>query len=118
MNQVMFQQALPAAGGFRDVEPSAVARAKGDALLVDVREPHEWSGELGHIPGARLVPLATLTEAAQAWPRHREVVVICRSGARSGRGAAALVGMGFTRVMNMKGGMLAYNEQQLPVERG
>ena len=91
---------------------------RGDPVtIVDVREPHELTGELGHIPGAEHVPLASVESAARTWDREQEIVLVCRSGARSGRAAAALSSAGFARAMNMVGGMRAWNEAKLPVER-
>lgn len=120
----LFERAEPNVAGYRDVDPAEVrARTAGGggarpARLVDVREPHEYTGELGHIEGAELVPLAGLAEAARGWSRDAELVLVCRSGARSGRGAAALAQeLGFTRVMNMRGGMLAWNAAGYPVAR-
>lgn len=112
-----FDQGQAMAGGYRDVSPTATLAARGAVRLIDVREPHEYTGELGHIAGAELVPLATVLEASRAWAREQDVILICRSGARSGRAAEALVAAGFARVMNMAGGMLAYNAAGLPVER-
>jgi sulfur-carrier protein adenylyltransferase/sulfurtransferase len=112
-----FEHAHPVAGGYRDVAPDATYAARAQVRLIDVREPHEYTGELGHVAGAELVPLAQVMAAAQGWDRHADLILICRSGARSGRAAAALVEAGFQRVMNMAGGMLAYNAANLPVER-
>jgi len=80
-----------------------------DIRIIDVREPEEWSGELGHIEGAELVPLATLGKAAADWSRAEPVAVVCRSGGRSGTGALLLESMGFMRVASMAGGMLDWN---------
>lgn len=94
------------------------AAARGTAIdFIDVREPHEFTGELGHVPGARLVPLATLPEAAVGWNRDRPVVVVCRSGARSTRAISELAKHGFNHLYNLRGGMVAWNQAQLPVER-
>lgn len=82
-----------------------------------MRQPTEFTGELGHVPGATLVPLGSLPEAAETWDREAPLVVICRSGGRSATAAARLVIAGFRRVMNMSGGMLAYSAQRLPTER-
>ncbi len=103
--------------GYRDVLPAQVAARRDDVHVVDVREPHELTGELGHILGVEHVPLATVEVAAQSWSKDEAIVLVCRSGARSGRAAGALAKMGFRRVMNMAGGMLAWNEAKLPVER-
>ena len=103
--------------GYRDVPPQAIAVAGADVRVIDVREPNEWSGELGHIIRAELVPLATLPAQAATWNRDATYIMVCRSGARSGRAATAMLGMGFTDVYNMAGGMLAYGAAGLPTER-
>ncbi len=100
-----------------ELAPQDVA-ARGISAIdfVDVREPDEFTGELGHVPGARLVPLATLPEAAVGWSRDRDIVVVCRSGARSTRAITELAKRGFSRLYNLRGGMLAWNQAHLPVE--
>ena len=85
---------------------------------IDVREMAEFTGELGRVPGSELVPLATLEKAAATWDRHAPLVVICRSGGRSGRAALTLLSMGFEKVASMRGGMLAWNEKKLRAEHG
>ncbi|MEW5852590.1 MAG: rhodanese-like domain-containing protein [Myxococcota bacterium] len=117
MQTGFYGSAAPNARGFRDVTVQQVHDMKGRVRVVDVRETAELHGELGHIEGVEHVPLSTVVAAAAPWPRHEEVVVVCRSGGRSGNAAAALVAMGFTRVMNMVGGMLAWNAAGLPVAR-
>jgi sulfur dioxygenase len=88
-------------------------------LLLDVRQPDEYSGELGHIPGSRLIPLRELAPRVEEIAGHKtkEVVCVCRAGVRSTTAAALLSGLGFERIWNMKGGMLDWNEAGLPVER-
>jgi rhodanese-related sulfurtransferase len=103
--------------GLREISVQDALAVRGKVRLVDVREPSEWGGELGHIAGAELVPLATVEQAAKAWDRAAELVMVCRSGGRSGRATAQLASMGFTEVYNMAGGMLAWNDAKLPVER-
>lgn len=112
-----YEHSQPNLAGYRDISPASTYAARGAARLIDVREPDEFIGELGHIPGSVLVPLATVMSAAEAWDRNEEIILICRSGGRSGRAAEAMVGAGFRRVMNMTGGMLAVNAAHLPVER-
>lgn len=87
--------------------------------IVDVREPEEYSDELGHIHGSRLIPLKTLSGRAGELEalKGSEVVVVCRAGVRSSTGAAILTALGFEHVSNLKGGMLEWNEAGLPVER-
>jgi rhodanese-related sulfurtransferase len=103
-------------------EPRAQLIAPEDLVhqklrVIDVREPGEFVGELGHIPGAELVPLGNLAKAAQSWDRNDEIVVVCRSGARSANAAVTLTRLGFSRVRDLRGGMLAYNAARLPVTR-
>ena len=86
--------------------------------LVDVREPDEFHGPLGHIPGAESIPLSTLAAGAASLPRERPVVTVCRSGGRSGKAALELATLGFARVASLRGGMVGWTEQQLPVEYG
>lgn len=118
MTHALFRNAAAHADGFRDIDPLLLDAHRGETRIIDVREAHEYSGDLGHIPGAELVPLATVPVKARGWEPDTEIVVVCRSGGRSGAAARQLVQMGFTRVMNLRGGMLAYDAARLPVDRG
>ena len=87
-----------------------------DALVVDVREPGEYGA--GHILGARNVPVARLGESGDLGKRkERPLILYCDSGDRSGKAAAALKKQGFTRVVNLSGGIGAWQQAGLPVER-
>jgi len=101
----------------KDIRPGDIAAWRGKARFVDVREPHEFNGDLGHIDGAELAPLATIGQAMQDWDKEQPVVVICRSGGRSGRAAEVLARAGFTQVMNLAGGMMGYQGAGLAVVR-
>jgi adenylyltransferase/sulfurtransferase len=72
-------------------------------VVIDVREPYEW--QLGRIPTARLIPLATLRAAVPSLDREARVVVYCHHGSRSAAAAQALVGAGFSNVRNLVGGI-------------
>ena len=85
---------------------------RGEVALIDVREPHEW--EIGHIPGARLIPLATLPEALASLDGTREIVVHCKSGVRSAKAVRQLQAAGFTRVSNLAGGILRWSDDVDP----
>jgi len=98
------------------VSPQQVSTMHAGARLIDVREINEFTAELGHIPGAELVPLGTIEHAAKDWDKLAPLVMICRSGGRSARATQTLKRLGFKEVVNMKGGMLAYNQAGLPVE--
>ncbi|MGH9334192.1 MAG: MBL fold metallo-hydrolase, partial [Vicinamibacteria bacterium] len=88
-------------------------------LLLDVRQPDEYVGSLGHVPGAILIPLPELPARLSEIEGFRDfrVIAICRSGARSAKAAEILVGAGFRDVWNMTGGTLAWRDRGFPVER-
>ena len=103
----------------------AAAESKKGALIVDVREPGEWSA--GHIPGALHVPRGMLEAKADLEYANREprladrkqaIVLHCASGARSALAADVLQQMGFSDVASMAGGFVAWAEKGLPVEKG
>lgn len=88
-----------------------------DALLVDVREPGEYSA--GHLLGAKNVPLERLTAGAAELTKKKDrpVILYCDSGNRSAKALAALKGQGFTRAFNLAGGMNGWRQAGLPVEK-
>lgn len=101
---------------YRDITPANALAARGRARLIDVRETGELAAE-GYIEGIEHVPLGRIAETARHWNTNDELVVVCRSGARSAAAASALCSMGFQRVSNMVGGMNAYKAAGLPVHR-
>ena len=101
----------------RSLSPVEIARLATSPRIIDVREAAEYNGKLGHIPGAELVPLATLETASQHWSKQEPLVIACHSGARSARGAAMLVALGFRKIFNLEGGTLTYVNAGLPTER-
>ncbi|GIE96527.1 sulfurtransferase [Paractinoplanes rishiriensis] len=77
-----------------------------DAYLIDVREPDEWAA--GHAPGAHHLPMMEIPARMSEVPTDREVVVVCRSGGRSGQVVAYLMGNGWDNVHNLDGGMQSW----------
>ena len=96
--------------------PEAQQRHAAGATLIDVREQVEW--DAGHIAGALFIPQGVLLDRIEAAvpDRDEEIVLYCRSGARSGRMTAALQQVGYTNVVNMAGGILQWQADALPVE--
>ena len=106
----------PTPGAVRDVSVQELrAAASQGALVIDVREPHEFAA--GRVPASVLVPLATVPELAGEFPQDETVYVICRSGNRSLVAAEALEAAGYTDVRNVEGGMLAWEAAGLTIER-
>lgn len=88
-----------------------------DAVIVDVREPAEYAG--GHALGAKNVPLARLAAPTPDLLKRKErpLIVYCDGGDRAGKAAAALKKAGFKRVINLSGGLKAWQDAGLPVEK-
>ena len=93
-----------------DVTVSEVAKRIQAGLpgttLLDVREPHEW--EIVHLPDAQLIPQGQLPEHLNELSQTDDILVYCRSGARSARAVQFLRQMGFKKARNVRGGVLAW----------
>lgn len=85
-------------------------------LFLDVREASEYAE--GHIAGSRLVPLGQLGSQIGGLPKDRLIVAVCRSGNRSSVAMTLLKRAGFTNVLNLRGGMLAWARSGMPMKRG
>lgn len=87
------------------------------AVIVDVREPKEFSAS--HIPNAINLPLSSLKDRWRELEKYKDrpLVVSCRSGNRSLKGAVALRKHGFTTVYNLSGGLLAWERDNLPTQK-
>lgn len=83
---------------------------RGEALLLDVREPQQWAA--GHAPRAQHVPLGELRP--ESIPAGRPAIAVCRSGNRS-ETAADLLAASWVPVHNLAGGMKGWAEAGLPV---
>lgn len=85
-----------------------------DLFILDVRNPEEY--QICRLPGSVLIPLGQLTQRHQELPRERELIVHCKSGMRSARAIHFLRQQGFTRLKNLKGGILAWVERIDPTQ--
>ncbi len=86
---------------------------RGDALkIVDVREPNEY--QINRIPGSELIPLGDVPKRYAELNKNDEIVVHCKMGGRSAKAADFLRSVGFTRVLNLKGGVLDWVEKVDP----
>jgi rhodanese-related sulfurtransferase len=116
---VLVYEISRARSGGQAVGPlDAVRLLNQGALMFDVRTRAEF--ESGHVIDARHLPQEDLAKAAEALKRYRDKVVIacCESGTRSSSAARVLKAQGFTRVVNLRGGLAAWRGENLPLVRG
>jgi rhodanese-related sulfurtransferase len=109
------------ADGMSWIEASDLAdRLQCDSrpIVVDVRGPDEFRGVLGHLHGARNIPLDELQRRISELTefRARELTLVCRTQMRSARAAALLKGAGFSDARVLRGGMEQWSKNGLPVE--
>ena len=99
------------------VEPAeAVRLINQDAAVLDLRGKTAW--EKARISGARHAPPDELSEAVKDLERDRPVLAYCDTGAQGGKAAARLRKEGFGQAYNLKGGLAAWERENLPLERG
>jgi rhodanese-related sulfurtransferase len=82
--------------------------------VLDVREPAEFTGPLGHIAGAILIPLGELVGRTDELSHDRPVVTVCRAGSRSVQAVSILQQNGFAELANLTGGMLRWRAEGHP----
>lgn len=96
-----------------DLSPADARRLVADgALLLDVREDHEWVA--GHAPEATHLPMSRIGASVSQLPTDRLIVCVCHVGARSAAVAEALTNAGYSAA-NLAGGMDAWAAEGLPV---
>lgn len=112
---VLAVQQLQAADGV-DVKQAQNMNQQG-ALLLDVREPAEYSAL--HAPNAKLIPLGQLNSRLQEIAEYKDkpIVVICRSGRRSAIAVSQLQEAGYKQASNVKGGMNAWESNGLEIAK-
>jgi rhodanese-related sulfurtransferase len=104
--------------GIWEIDPHGLEENVGAVQILDVREPEEFTGPLGHIRGATLIPLGELAERAGELARDRPVVTVCRAGSRSAQATVILREAGLVDVANLAGGMLRWRAEGHAVEGG
>ena len=106
-----------AAGGAISTAEAVRLINREKAVLIDVCEPAEFAA--GHVAGARNVPLAAIEAGHKQLPSNKALplVVLCQSGARAARAAGMLRKLGYEKAQPMAGGLAAWREAGLPVEK-
>lgn len=92
--------------------------ASGDAVvLVDVRQPEEFTAPPGHLPGAVNMPLADLpVRISELVARRQPVVLVCKTDRRSAQAATELLAAGLRDVAILRGGTDGWHQQGRPLE--
>ena len=90
---------------------------QGSTLVLDVRDAQDFAA--GHLPRARHIPLADLSNRISEIEKYKEkpVLVTCMKGTRSSTAAKLLRRAGFKSVFHLKGGLAAWQQASLPVEK-
>jgi len=105
--------------GIKEVDYTAALQLINhkNALILDVREETEYRD--GHLLNARLIPLGKLKERIGELEKYKDqpIVVVCRSGNRSGSACAMLGKQGFAQAYNLAGGVMAWQKAKLPLEK-
>jgi glyoxylase-like metal-dependent hydrolase (beta-lactamase superfamily II)/rhodanese-related sulfurtransferase len=100
--------------GVPEISPEWLGQHRHEVEIVDVRSRAEFEGELGHLEGAKLMPLDELRTRMDEIPSGRPVVFICQTGKRSAMAATILRKAGRTQVANLAGGMTRWRQLGLP----
>lgn len=96
----------------------ALALSNEGALIIDVRESDELAELAYDVPNIKHIPLGELESRLSEVPKDKQVIMVCRSGGRSGRAQELLQSKGFQNIANMQGGMNAWSEKGLSTIAG
>jgi len=117
-----FLSASANAHGYKNmpaISVDSLIKADPNVVIVDVRTPEEFISETGHLHNAKLIPLQQLGRRVSELQSYKDrtIVTYCLMGGRSANAAKLLSGKGFT-VVNMLGGIRAWNAKGLPIVKG
>ncbi len=104
--------------GIWEIQLHWVEENLGKIQVLDVREPEEFTGPLGRIPGAVLIPLGELSGRTGELKKDEPVVAVCRAGGRAAQATLMLQQAGITKVANLPGGMLRWRGEGHVVDGG
>ena len=110
--------ATKAAAAFQTLSSADANENLDEMLIVDVRRPDEFLGELGHIASAHQITLGPdLKQFLQGYDRNEKMLFVCRSGQRSTEASKIAIEMGFKKITHLEGGMIAWNQNKLPIKK-
>jgi len=108
-----------AVSGSKEVSPGQAVQLinRRDAVILDVRDTAEFAA--GHLPNARHIPVTEIDKRIKEIEKLKErpILVSCRSGSRSAAACGALRKHGFAEVFSLKGGILAWQQAGMPIEK-
>lgn len=107
-----FPNAVKHDAGFWEITIAEFKELSPDVRRVDVRETSEFVGDMDILPNTEHAAMGDVPEASEAWEKHEPIVIICRSGGRSGHAALWMQKQGFDNVVSLRGGMLDWNESK------
>ncbi len=97
------------------VEEAKEMMARDNVAVIDVREPHEYNA--GHVPDAKLIPVATVYARRDELPRDRDLIFVCAVGQRSALACEMAAAVGLTRLYNLEGGTDGWIKAGQPVDK-
>ncbi len=98
-----------------NVDEGKEMMASDNVAIIDVREPHEYND--GHVPDAKLIPVATVFARKDELPRDKDVIFVCGVGQRSALACEMAAAAGLSRLFNLEGGTEAWIKAGNPVEK-
>ncbi len=120
LGAIIFMLIYPLINGVKSLDPlqSVQKMNAGKSLVLDIREEHEY--QRGHIINSQHIPLAKLPEKIKELEKYKDqsIIVACQTGNRSTHACKTLTKAGFTDVYNLRGGMLAWSNDNLPINKG
>jgi len=114
---LLFWPVIKGAGGGLSPTQAVQLMNRDKAVVVDVCEAEEFA--TGHVVGARNVPLNQLEDklAAQVKNKNLPLILVCQTGARSGRALAIAKKLGYEQAQSLAGGLTAWRSANLPLEK-
>jgi rhodanese-related sulfurtransferase len=97
------------------VDEGRAMMANDNVAVIDVRQPNEYEG--GHVPGATLIPVASIFARREELPKDRDLIFVCAVGQRSALACEMAAAAGLTRLYNLEGGTEAWLKAGNPVEK-
>jgi rhodanese-related sulfurtransferase len=108
---------MGAAGELGTLEVTQLMNRQGQMLVLDIRDGTDFA--TGHLPRARHIPFGELSKRVDEIDKYKDkpVIVTCKNGSRAGAASRFLRKAGFTTVYQLKGGLAAWQQASLPVEK-